>query len=208
MVLRASDPGQRLFQYLTGNGHSIWVSCPRCDGPAKDSGRRVVCTRCSYAFGAADDRPRPGARLTLVKASPACANPSCGAPIPRTGRAVRPRDGEDVVAAVRCPACGKTGRYPACAGHSTLVRTPRGLPARRAPYLWRTIGAHTLWVYNEAHLDALETWLAADLRERGPVAGLTMMARLPRWMKAAGMRPGVVKALAELRAQAKQDGLW
>ena len=208
MVIRATDPGQRLFQYLTDRGHPIWVHCPRCGGPATDTRRRVVCKRCGYAYGAKEMRPRPGARLTLVKASPACANPACGAPIPRTGRGVRPRDGEELVAEVRCPTCGRTGRYPAYAGRSTLLWSARGWPMRRSPYLWRTIGSHTLWAYNQAHLEALEKWLAADLRERGPVAGLTMMSRLPRWMKAAGMRARVVRALAEMHAQAKKEGLW
>jgi predicted RecB family nuclease len=65
-----------------------------------------------------------------------------------------------------------------------------------------------LVVHNREHLEALETWLGAEHRQRGPVAGLTMMARLPRWMKAARAREDVLKALAELREQAQSEGLW
>ena len=74
-------------------------------------------------------------------------------------------------------------------------------------YLTRRIGDHTLYVYNLEHPDMLEAWLGAKLRERGAEAGLTMMARLPRWMKAASARPQVLKALAELREQALREVL-
>lgn len=77
-------------------------------------------------------------------------------------------------------------------------------------YLTATIGGHTLWAFNLAHIDALTAWLGASLRERPAAGGLvnkTMMSRLPRWLKAASTRPKALKALARLRAQAVREGL-
>ncbi|MFL9842633.1 hypothetical protein ABS767_16805 [Sphingomonas sp. ST-64] len=203
---RARDPGKRLFQYLNDWGGVNWVDCPRCGGPARDTGSRVTCIKCSYAYGAKEQRVRKGQMLTLAKGSPVCAK--CKGPIPDHGRALRP-NGADAppMAQVKCPTCGYRGAYPGYAGRSTLGWSRSGLPFRRGPYLRRSIGNYTLWVYNLDHLDALETWLGADLRERPARRALTMMARLPRWMKAASARPKVLKALAEMREEAAQVGI-
>ena len=79
-----------------------------------------------------------------------------------------------------------------------------GLPlVLRAPY-----GKHLIWAYNRAHIDALEGWIEADLRERSLKAHhLTMAARLPSWMKVAQARRPVLRALAKMRAQSETLGL-
>ena len=202
---RARDPGKRLFQYLNNWGGVNWVRCPKCGGPARDTRSRVTCIKCSYAYGAKEQHIRKGQILTLQKWSPSCAK--CKAPVPTRGRALRPTDAEDTpLAQVRCPTCKHIGAYPGYAGRSSLFFS-RALPYRRGPYLYREIGNHTLWVYNLEHLDALEQWLGAELRERPAKRALTMMARLPRWMKAASARPKVLKALAEMRAEAARVGI-
>jgi hypothetical protein len=199
----------RLFQLLGVR----WVHCPRCDGPARIADRRLACLRCSYIEGG----PKPNRRrlrdVMLEKRRPVCERKDCGAPLPNYGPPVRAGTGEALLAHVKCPTCGHVGRYPALPIEPSDVARARGaffafrrLPGG-TPYLSRRIGAHTLVVHNLAHLDALEQWLGAKLRERGPVAGLTMMARLPRWMKAASARPGVIKALADMREQALREGL-
>ncbi|WP_114950761.1 hypothetical protein [Sphingosinicella terrae] len=207
--LRATDPGVRLSQFADLK----WVHCPRCDGPARLAGERLTCLGCAYSEGGPTPNRRRLRELVLAKARPKCPNRRCGAPLPDIGKAVRGGGGDNLEADVRCPTCREVSRHPA------LALTPRDAArgARRfwrafyrrghSLYLARRVGTHVLAVYNVAHLDALEAWLGADLRERGPVAGLTMMARLPRWMKAASNRPLVRKALAELREQAAREGL-
>ena len=69
------------------------------------------------------------------------------------------------------------------------------------------VAGETLWVLNLAHLDALEDWLGAKVRERGPQSGQTMMAKLPRWMKASTNRSKVLRGLAQLRELAEKSGL-
>lgn len=203
---RARDPGKRLFQYLNDWGGVNWVTCPKCGGPARDTRSRVTCIKCSYAYGAKAQRVRKGQMLSLRKWSPVCAK--CKAPIPGRGRALRPtgEPDETPMVQVKCPTCRHVGAYPAYAGQSSLYWRA-GLPYRRGPYLYREIGNYTLWVYNLEHLDALEQWLGAELRERPEQRALTMMARLPRWMKAASARPKVLKALAEMREEAARVGI-
>lgn len=205
-VTRARDPGKRLFQYQTQWGVVNWVVCPRCGGPAKRLGRRLTCIRCGYARGVDEDKPRRGQRVDLVKRRPSCAR--CKGEIPRRGRAVGMGENGAAIAQVRCPACGHRGEYPAYTGTSPRHAPIGGLPYFMAPYLWRDLGGgHSIFALNLEHLDALETWLGATLRERGDTAGLTMMARLPRWMKSAAMRPRVVKALADMREEAARVGI-
>jgi endogenous inhibitor of DNA gyrase (YacG/DUF329 family) len=206
---RAEDPGIRLYQLAAVK----WVHCPRCDGPAREAGHRLVCSRCSHVEGGPPANPRRLRRVMLAKNRPVCEQKSCGAPIPNHGTPVRGGGDGELHAKVKCPTCGHVGSYAAVAVTPSDVVRARGFaglfqrwPPRRL-YLSRRIGGHMLVVYNLPHLDALEIWLGARLRERGSVAGLTMMARLPRWMKSASARPLVMKALAELREQALREGL-
>jgi hypothetical protein len=57
-----------------------------------------------------------------------------------------------------------------------------------------------LWAYNERHLDVLEAYVAATLRERGDGPAMSMVACLPAWIKAAGNRDDVLRAIERLRA--------
>ncbi|BCJ48340.1 hypothetical protein GCM10010168_77340 [Actinoplanes ianthinogenes] len=58
----------------------------------------------------------------------------------------------------------------------------------------------TLWAFNEAHLTLLHDYVAAHLRERARAdPGLTLVARLPRWVKAAKHRDEVLRTITRLR---------
>lgn len=74
-------------------------------------------------------------------------------------------------------------------------------PRFGAPLWLRTecCGGRLLWANNETHLDYLEGYIGAGLRDRtsGPAP---LSARLPTWMKSAN-RPQLVRALAEPRSR-------
>ncbi|GAB1694940.1 hypothetical protein [Krasilnikovia sp. M28-CT-15] len=78
-------------------------------------------------------------------------------------------------------------------------------PFFRVP-LWLTTeccGGHTLWAFNRRHLDLLHNYVAAKVRERAggyERGGMTLVARLPRWVKQASNRDELLAAIAELRA--------
>ena len=59
-----------------------------------------------------------------------------------------------------------------------------------------------LFAHSEAHLDALEAYVSAELRERSQGEfgwAMSSMARLPRWAKAAKNREEVLRAIARMR---------
>lgn len=76
-------------------------------------------------------------------------------------------------------------------------------PYLRFPLQLQTRTRHgVLYAYNVAHLDWIEGFVAAGLRERRIEAGManrSIASRLPAWIKAAKNREEVLRALARLR---------
>ncbi|MFJ6895037.1 hypothetical protein [Streptomyces hokutonensis] len=125
---------------------------------------------------------------------------------------------------VRCPRCERIAhferrpctppdaegkRYP----HTRLVcrscgqcRINTGPSYGPWPTLWLRTGTRhgELWAYNLQHLDLIRRFVAADLRERAPWYDtgqkMTLVARLPAWMKSAKNRHEVLRAVDRLRA--------
>ncbi|WP_416961573.1 hypothetical protein [Streptomyces sp. Agncl-13] len=74
------------------------------------------------------------------------------------------------------------------------------------PVLWLRTGTRhgELWAYNLQHLDLIRRFVAADLRERAPWYDtgqkMTLVARLPAWIKSAKNRDEVLRTVDRLRA--------
>lgn len=102
-----------------------------------------------------------------------------------------------------CGACGLTREWSAPRRGTALIGVRLGGP--EDPFfglpLWlRTpCRGHVLWAYNERHLDTLERYVAAGLRERTAWPTMGMIDRLPAWIKAAGHREDVLRAIERLR---------
>ncbi|WP_372352769.1 hypothetical protein [Streptomyces sp. KL116D] len=104
-----------------------------------------------------------------------------------------------------CRACGLT-RDAAGRGY----RLFRGSGEATDPYfglpLW--LQAETrhgwLWAYNPEHLELLRQFVQAPLRERAPwdapVTKMTVVARLPTWIKSAKNRGEVLRAIDRIRS--------
>jgi hypothetical protein len=113
-----------------------------------------------------------------------------------------------------CPSCTAqalitSGRLvcPTCAHTRPYSRTWCWDDQRFVPDLWlRTpCAGHTLWALNTTHLDLLESYVTATLREDPPTSSprrMTVLAKLPAWLKSAGHRDEVKRALRRLRATA------
>ncbi|WP_430443814.1 hypothetical protein [Sphingorhabdus contaminans] len=82
-------------------------------------------------------------------------------------------------------------------------------PVSGLPYLLATsVGRHILWVRNLDHLDLIEAYVKATLRERTlQPTKMTTLARLPAWIKLAANRGDLLKAIKNLRAKAVRTGL-
>ncbi|MEU6205330.1 hypothetical protein ABZ814_17315 [Micromonospora musae] len=57
-----------------------------------------------------------------------------------------------------------------------------------------------LWAYNAEHLNLLEAYVSARLRERGrDMRGQTLVERLPAWIKDGKHRADVLAGIGRLR---------
>lgn len=115
---------------------------------------------------------------------------------------------------IACGACGAIRSWPPTgkkAGPKTVrLDAHGGVDPYLGEPLWlqTPCRGHLLWAWNGRHLDELERWIGADLRERtrtpGPAATdrhETMLESLPDWMTAAAARDDVMQGLARLRSR-------
>lgn len=69
--------------------------------------------------------------------------------------------------------------------------------------LWLQISCcgETLWAYNLKHLEYIENYVAAKLRERTriPNTNKSVASRLPTWIKSAKNRGAILKAIGKLK---------
>jgi hypothetical protein len=69
--------------------------------------------------------------------------------------------------------------------------------------LWLSVDCRgrVLWAYNAEHLDLLEAYVSARLRERGQFLGsMSLVERLPAWIKDGKHRADVLHGIGRLRA--------
>jgi hypothetical protein len=67
--------------------------------------------------------------------------------------------------------------------------------------LWLQIecGGKTLWAYNQKHLEFIENYVSAKLRQRTPNTNKSLASRLPQWIKRAKNRDEVLRAIGKLK---------
>ncbi|WP_156169916.1 hypothetical protein [Aurantiacibacter luteus] len=194
---RATDPGG----YVGSFGSVTWVHCPQCNKAARKGRGGVSCAHCGHRT-IHSKMPRPDRWALPRKRHPVCEQ--CDQELPhRPAPTAHTVDGE-LRMTIICPHCDHKADYPAVRASSPQSRPPYE-PLRR--FLETQVAGETLWVNNLAHLDAIEQWIGAAVRERGDRPGLTMMARLPRWMKASTNREKVLRGLANLRERAQRAGI-
>lgn len=139
----------------------------------RDSGETI------YRFGA-----------EFLVRCPRCQRPASVLPLPgRKQRWLVPRR-------MVCSQCGYTKDWhekTVCAGGSLdwYFRLPL--------WLQTPCCGQILWAYNKDHLDFLEAYIQADLRERVPNKNSSVASRLPAWIKAAHHRDNVLRGIEPLR---------
>jgi hypothetical protein len=92
------------------------------------------------------------------------------------------------MATASCQHCGKIWRLPYEYDRTSLP-------------LWLATNyrSKTLWALNEAHLEWLEEFIGAELREDNVGGSSALHATLPHWMTASKNREDVMRGLARLR---------
>ncbi|MEV5749214.1 hypothetical protein AB0L00_15475 [Actinoallomurus sp. NPDC052308] len=172
MSERFRDTGERLWMLA----REILVVCPRCGG------RAVVVVH-------PDHRDCDHGPHDKVMAPHRLSCPGCGHTDAWTPRRARKGDGDLFFA----------GGPPLAVPRMTGPEDPFfGLPL----WLRHRCRGRVLWAYNAAHLDLLEGYVSARLRERHPYTGSgSLVEHLPAWIKAAGNRDEVLAAIHALRTR-------
>jgi len=189
---RYSDPGVSLLDFAT---HFV-VHCPKCDSKATINPEgRLVCTACFHV-------EQPGHWYGAATAYVSVKCRECHAQLRRSA----PWAGAWKKLAMHCENCGDRCEYDASITLHHLHQgrmTDRvyGLPL----WLQKEFRDELFWAYNYEHLEALRSYIAAKLRERGfnPYTNTirknsTMISRLPVFIKKAGNRSELLKLIARL----------
>jgi len=101
-----------------------------------------------------------------------------------------------------CPHCALVRDWTAQRRNNTLVGVAIGGPSD--PFfglpLWLQVPCRgqLLWAYNQRHIDTLQRYVAAKLREHPVDPDFGMLGRLPAWMKAARNRFAMLRGLRQL----------
>lgn len=202
------DSGYHLAHFAD----EVWCSCPECGNlaivraqpssapPWTLEKARIVCRSCPYTQEWSIDAwlgPAIGDAVGLCD--------SCGSLLEREFRRQKFRHDLPESAVVRCEVCGRESntklnwRRPF---EATAVDPYFSLPL----HLKIGCGRGELWAYNPRHLDELIRFARARIRRRTPIQGLSMIARLPPWVKSAKNRGKVIKCLEALVEKARLDG--
>ena len=195
---RFRDPNASFF-----TGPAI-VVCPRCSGAARANRSSVACGVCGFSRVTGEPTHVSEINMLVHMAwRPRCFH--CGTELSKIAR--RAAHSVPKQLPVRCNGCGHVGRYPVRV--SPQPRRADLDPASGLPYyLSVPVGNNILWVRNLNHLELIEAYISAKLRERtlAPVR-MSMLARLPLWMKAASSRREILLGVNHLRARAAKAGI-
>jgi hypothetical protein len=98
---------------------------------------------------------------------------------------------------VNCSSCGLTRETP---GTTSTWGEPVDPWFLLPLWLGAELRSHTVWAFNDRHLEAVRAYVAAGLRERTPRPGaaMSMLEKLPAWMTSAKNRDEVVAVLDRL----------
>jgi hypothetical protein len=125
--------------------------------------------------------------------------PKCGG----CARDLVPRRGERRLS---CTGCGHVAERVLEVGVFYVNREPRDAYFDVPLWLSAPCCGEVLWAYNLAHLDFIEAFVCATLREpaRHPDWGWQnsgLASRLPRWMQLASHREEILRTVRKLRAK-------
>jgi hypothetical protein len=68
-------------------------------------------------------------------------------------------------------------------------------------FLFTNFKGEVFWAYNMEHLNFLERYIEAKIRERGnlPFSNKSLISRIPKWMKTAKNREELIKKIGKLK---------
>ena len=103
---------------------------------------------------------------------------------------------------VKCHACGQTREYKPTITTKRIIFKDNGNatdPHYGLPlWLQGDIKGNIFWAYNYEHLNYLKRYVAAKIRERASPTYMTLIARLPDFIKSAKNREKLIKLIEKL----------
>ncbi len=173
------------------------VECPDCkkeafvllNNESKDT--IIQCNHCLYKRNYND--------FILYKAWVKLNCPNCGKGIHTEQGGFKEKP---VKLNVNCPECGFSLQTKPRTEKYNILHKKQGMkhdPLLGFP-LWfqDEIKGNLFWAYNRKHLDEILNYVSSELRERQTNWGMTMVERLPGFIKEAGNRELIVKIIARL----------
>ncbi|WP_062176519.1 hypothetical protein [Dysgonomonas macrotermitis] len=100
---------------------------------------------------------------------------------------------------VTCPDCSFSAKYTTNISSYRLVNKLNGMkgdPLFNYPlWLQGEVKRNLFWAYNREHLEEIRSYVDAELRERQSLYLMTMVARLPQFIKEAKNRDDILKKI-------------
>lgn len=194
---RFADPGTILSELAT---HFV-VHCPKCEGKALikpfEKTWRMTCTKCHHVEPSGHWY---GALTAYVNVK--CRE--CRQPLSRSASVT----GQWSKLKMKCDHCGDECEYEA---HLSRQLMKDGLMCDPVfglvLWLQKTFGNEVFWAYHDEHLELVEEYVRAKLRERGldqrGSKNSLMFSRLPTFITRAGNREEILKVIKELQIKVK-----
>lgn len=175
------------------------VECPHCkkeawvgvDDPRFYKKGMLICKNCMHAE-----------RITHRQRYNAIVKRNCD----ECGKRIEiiiPNQREKVVKiTLPCPACGTTRTYEPT--HEVITHRYNELKPAHDPifhlplWLQANVKGNVFWAYNRKHLQEIKRYVNAKLRERTTSIGMTMVERLPQFIKEAKNREALLKTIERL----------
>lgn len=191
-----NDDGQLLDDFAS----TIDVLCPECGQPATmirtGAGSPLPGFSCFACGFTVSSKTTAWFRPWQARFKGRCE--ACGENYQR--EAARNRGTIPQTQVFRCECCGATGtaKLSSWQGERGICEPCYGIELR-----WQMpVGSEILWAYNREHLEFLEAYIGADLRQREPNRNASLASRLPKWIKNAKNREDLRKTIRQLLAKA------
>ena len=177
--------------YLWKLAEKSYIECPKCNQKAIVKGNQLSCLNCGFNKMSQNNSKWLGPLYGMTGRN--CAK--CGRFIKKYFVEYK----ELQLFNLKCPGCHHFSQeeinwYPVkYVGHDPYFGAKL--------YLYSEIGENVLWAYNYEHLEFIELYVQAKLRERIPNHNSSLASRLPKWIKDKKNREPILKAIKKLQSK-------
>ena len=119
--------------------------------------------------------------------------PSC------TKKAIATVNFETKTARLFCTHCGHNKETTTALQKNAAIETAANQYFQAQLWLQAAFKNDLFWAYNDKHLDYLERYISATIREHKDRSGFTLLEKLPKFYHEAKNREGLLKVIAKLK---------